>query len=159
MAFYNETWNTVAGGEVGGKWVRKNKVTLSQNWDQFTKYTPPWKRWESKIHLWCVHEDIPSEWSSSWHVVEIQTAKGAMGTSSIVGFYSTSANYTTFWDPKFDAPFSAPDYVAKLESGDPAALCFHLGWQCFLWRKQAGASILPFYFTGLEAVTFLRPFS
>lgn len=39
-------------------------------------------------------QGYPSEWCSSWLIVEIQTAKDAMGMSSIVGFYSTSANYT-----------------------------------------------------------------
>lgn len=40
-----------------------------------------------------VHKDSPSERHRTWHVVNIQKVKDTGGTSSILGFCSTSINY------------------------------------------------------------------
>lgn len=87
-------------------------------------------------------------------------SKNATGTPSIVGFCGTSTySKTTFQEPQIWGHLFWIRLVEKLEARDLAAVSFHLGWLCFLWRKQVREYILQFYFTRLEAAAFLKHFS
>lgn len=48
---------------------------------------------------------------------------------------------------RFEATFSGPDCIEKLEGGDPAAMFFHLRRMCFVWRKGNGEHVLQSYCT------------